>query len=92
MTAAEITLAKTDKGSYTLNRGAAIIAFVCPHRDALGNLRGWKIIPQGFGRRPSRKTWLTPDNAIASMRYMTNSEARAAIARADDLRKREREG
>ena len=77
-----IEVLRNNHGNFELRRSGFPIAFVVAHKDNLGNVKGWRVIPNSAVHRPSRKTWLTPDNAIASMRYMTNSEARAVIAKA----------
>ncbi len=43
------------------------------------NGSGWKLFPTSTGRVPSRRMHDTPEAAIASMRYMTQAEARAAL-------------
>ena len=44
------------------------------------NGTGWQLGPLASTRTNSRKLHATPEDAIASMRYMTKAQAKAAIA------------
>jgi len=63
--------------------GNAPAAFVHLRRTVDGD--GWTLAPRSVSRMRSRKLHATPEDAIASMKYMTRATAREALAPAADI-------
>lgn len=78
------SIVKNEMGNYRVMRGAAIVGVVVQMSDG----SGWRVQPNGAGRRRSSKSWLSPRAAFEAY-YRTASWAKPLIdlLPAEDYRK-----